>query len=221
MSLIKSPQGYYQSTILNRLPWLWHAFGTAAAPPPAGYLVLKQVHSNLVLTARECGDGVEGDALVSAEPGVVVGVKTADCVPLLLVDARLRAVAAVHAGWKGTVADIAGAAVEKMRVTFGCRSDDISAAIGPSIGACCFEVGPEVAHQFGTLFPERDDLHERTRVDLRESNRRQLVRAGVPDSQVDVGTQCTVCGGREFYSWRRDKVVGERMFAVIGVRSEG
>jgi YfiH family protein len=221
VSVVKSPQGYYQSTVLGRFPWLWHAFGTAAAPPPAGYLVLKQIHSNLVLTARECGPGVEGDALVTAEPGVVVAAKTADCVPLLMADARLRAVAAVHAGWKGTLADIAGAAVRKLRTEFGSRPEDIWVAIGPSIGACCFEVGPEVAHQFGTLFPERDDLHERTRVDLRESNRRLLVEAGVPAAQIDVGAACTVCGGAEFYSWRRDKVAGERMFAVIGVRAEG
>jgi YfiH family protein len=221
VSLIRSPQGYYQSTILQRLPWLWHAFGTAMAAPPAGYLVLRQVHSNVVLTALECGEATEGDALVSGDAGVVVGVKTADCVPLLLADERLRAVAAVHAGWKGTVANIAGAAVEKMRAEFGSRPEDLWGALGPAIGGCCFEVGPEVAHQFGTLFPDRDDLQQRTRVDLRESNRRQLVGAGVLQSRLDVGTQCTVCGGREFYSWRRDKVTGERMFAVIGVRAEG
>lgn len=221
MSLIQSPRGYYQSTLFNRLPWLHHAFGTAMAPPPPGYLVLKQVHSSTVLAARECSEGVEGDALVSAEPGVVVGVKTADCVPLLLADVRRRAVAAVHAGWKGTLANIAAAAAVKMHREFGSRPEDLYGALGPCIGACCFEVGPEVAHQFGTLFPERNDLHQRTRVDLRESNRRQLLAVGLQDERLDVGTQCTVCGGREFYSWRRDKVAGERMFSVVGVRADG
>jgi YfiH family protein len=159
----------------------------------------------------------EGDALITARGGVRVAVKTADCIPLLLFDPRQRAVAAVHAGWRGVVANIAGAAVAALGAKYGTRGDDVVAALGPAIGGCCFEVGPEVAEQFRATFPERDDLTGRTKVDLQEAVVRQLVAAGVQKLQIDRGAPCTSCGGREFFSWRRDRVLGERMFAVIGL----
>lgn len=216
MSIVRAPQGYYLSTLLSGLEWAGHAFGTAIAAPAPGYKLLHQIHSATVLEARECGPGVEGDALITRECGVFVGVKTADCVPLLIADPVQRAVAAVHAGWRGTLSGIAAMAVARMGEAFGSRPEDLVAAIGPSIGVCCFEVGPEVAVEFGDIFPERCDLLQKTKLDLREANLRQLLAAGVPARQIDSDPPCTYCGGAEFYSWRRDRVAGQRMFAAIG-----
>jgi YfiH family protein len=193
-----------------------HSFGTAIASPAPGYKLLHQIHSARVLEARECGPGVEGDALITRDHGVFIGVKTADCVPLLIADPVQRAVAAVHAGWRGTLSAIAVTAITRMGEAFGSRPEDLVVAMGPSIGECCFEVGPEVAVEFGGIFPERGDLHQKTTLDLREANLRQLLSAGVPGSRIDAGPPCTCCGGAEFYSWRRDGVPGQRMFTAIG-----
>lgn len=216
MSIRRLPEGHYHSTLLGRCEGLYHVFGTASAPPPEGYALLKQVHSAIVAEPGECA---EGDALVTRQIGVRVAVKTADCVPVLLYDPRARAVAAVHAGWRGVVQNIAGAAVAEMTRRFGTQPEDLLAAIGPRIGACCFEVGPEVAHQFRTLFPEREDLDRHTKVDLEEGVVRQLAASGVQGLRIDRGAPCTYCGGEEFFSWRRDRVAGQRMYAVIGLKA--
>lgn len=219
MSIVRSPRGYYISTLLSHLEWVEHCFGTAIASPAPGYRLLHQIHSAKVLEARECGPGVEGDALITRELGTFVGVKTADCVPLLIADPVQRAVAAVHAGWRGTLAGIATTTMARLGDAFGSRPEDLIVAIGPSIGVCCFEVGPEVAIEFSQLFPERSDLRQTTKLDLREANLRQLRDAGVPRAHIDDNPPCTCCGGTEFYSWRRDRVAGQRMFAAIGAIS--
>lgn len=217
MSIVRSPEGHYQSTLLAECAGLFHVFGTAAAPPPEGYATLQQIHSSCVLEACSPGQTGEGDAWITAKGGVRVAVKTADCIPLLMYDPRHRAVAAVHAGWRGVLQNIARAAVEALGLRYGSRSEDLVAALGPAIGGCCFEVGPEVAVQFRELFPERNDLNGQTRVNLQEAVVRQLLEVGMQDRHIDRGAPCTSCGGREFFSWRRDKVPGERMFAVIGL----
>lgn len=217
MSIVRHPSGHYSSTLLAQYAGLYHAFGTAAAAPPGGYATLQQIHSARVVEACVPGEPDEGDALITAEAQVRVAVKTADCVPLLLFDPRRKAVAAVHAGWRGVVQDIAAAAVEAMARRYGTRPEDLAAAVGPAIGGCCFEVGPEVAEQFRRIFPERGDLDRQTNVDLEEAVARQLRAAGVQDQQIDRGAPCTYCGGQEFFSWRRDRVLGQRMFAVIGL----
>jgi len=219
VSFVKSPQGHYISTLLAGLEGVDHAFGTAAVPPLPGYLTLHQVHSARILHASECSPAAEGDALFTSEQGVFVGVKTADCVPLLLYDPVRRVVAAVHSGWRGTVLNIASGAVARLGSSCGSKPVSLHAAIGPSIGGCCFEVGPEVGIQFRNIFPERSDLGNPTTVDLREAVRRQLVQAGVPAAQIDADAPCTFCGGTEFYSWRRDRIQGQRMFAVIGLKT--
>lgn len=219
MSIVRSPEGHYQSTLLAECVGLVHVFGTAAAPPPEGYATLQQVHSARVLEATGPGQTGEGDAWITALGGVRVAVKTADCIPLLMYDPRHRAVAAVHAGWRGVVQNIARAAVEALSLRYGSRSEDVMAALGPAIGGCCFEVGPEVAVQFRELFPERNDLEGRTRVNLIEAVVRQLRATGVQDRHIDRGAPCTFCGGREFFSWRRDRAPGQRMFAVIGLEA--
>jgi Uncharacterized conserved protein len=127
-------------------------------------------------------------------------------------------VAAVHAGWRGSAQAIVAKTVGAMAARFGSRARDLQAAIGPAIGACCYEVGPEVASQFKEFFPERDDLEERTRLDLPEANRRQLLSAGVPPDRIHVCGLCTACLAGEFFSWRRDRRKHERIVSAIGIR---
>jgi YfiH family protein len=162
--------------------------------------------------AAEGRAGVLGqaDALLEDTPGAVVAVRTADCIPILLADARHRAVAAVHAGWRGTVAGIVGHAVEAMRQRFGTWPEDLHAAIGPGIGKCCYEVGPEVAAHFGAA--------GRSHIDLTEANRSQLVAAGVEPARVYVAGLCTMCHPDEFHSFRRDHEAAGRMYSFAGVR---
>jgi YfiH family protein len=152
----------------------------------------------------------EGDALLENVPGAVVAVKTADCIPVLLIDERLRAVAAVHAGWRGTAARIAAAAVAAMRERFGTRAEDVHAAIGPGIGKCCYEVGAEVAARFG----EQGRAH----IDLAAENRRQLEEIGVTPSRIYASNLCTMCRGEEFHSFRRDKEAAGRLLSFAGIR---
>jgi len=217
----RNPDGGWRSSRLSELSWLLHCFGTALHSPEGEILLLKQVHSTAVHDARGWAPAMEGDGLIAVEPGAKVGVKTADCVPILLADRRRKAVAAVHAGWRGAAAGIAGAAARRMAEVCGTDPADLIAAIGPSIGPCCFEVGPEVAQLFRPLFPQRRDLDRKTKIDLLEANVLQLEAAGVPKRQIDrEGAPCTFCGGAEFHSWRRDRKEGLRMIAVIGIRQD-
>ena len=219
-------QHVYRAESLERFLWLQHGFGTRLSngwPDVSRLVTPKQVHSDHVLlvgddapTGADARAGA-GDALVSDRRGMMAGVLTADCLPVLLVDARLRAIGAIHAGWRGTMQGISAKAVSVMTCQFGTDPVHIWAAIGPGIGPCCFEVGPEVAGQFNGIFPERADLNQRTRLDLAEANRRQLVAAGVPTSQIEMSGLCTVCGAEEFYSWRRERNTTGRMLSAIGL----
>jgi YfiH family protein len=202
----------YRSTELDSLGWLVHGFGTRHSDIPALFSQLatvKQVHSATCVFA-EGRPGIlgEADALLEDRPGAVVAVKTADCMPVLLADQKNRAVAAVHAGWRGTAAHILQRAVEAMGARFGTAPADLHAAIGPGIGACCYEVGPEVAAQFG--------LQRRVHLDLAAENRRQLLNTGIPIERIYVSGLCTMCGAG-FHSFRRDKDAAGRMYSFIGI----
>jgi YfiH family protein len=203
----------YRVTELDSLPWLVHGFGTRLARVPALFAnlaTLRQIHSTACVAAAGRGGvlGV-GDALLENTPGSVVAIKTADCLPILLVDERRRAVAAVHAGWRGTVAGMAQRAVEAMGAQFGSLAGDLHAAIGPGIGKCCYEVGPEVAAQFGQ--------QGRAHVDLAAANRRQLMDAGVTPERIYASNLCTMCRGEEFHSFRRDKEAAGRLYSFAGI----
>lgn len=209
-------EGVLQSPRLSEFSWLWHGFGTRMADGwPGEYTSLKQIHSDIVRlvdTAGSCSG--EGDALVTAGPGVRIGVRTADCVPLLLVDPDNRAVAAIHAGWRGTVSEVARKSVEAMKRAFNSQPARLHAAIGPCIAECCFEVGREVASEFHPWFP---DWNTRTHIDLVSVNAKQLKEAGLIEDHIDVANLCTVCDpeGR-FHSFRRDKDRSGRMVAAVG-----
>ena len=209
----KDSRQIYRVTELDSLPWLVHGFGTRLANVPALFenlATLRQIHSaTCVGAAGRHGVLGEGDALLENTSGSVVAIKTADCLPILLVDDRHRAVAAVHAGWRGTVAGIAQRAVEAMRAQFGSVPEDLRAAIGPGIGECCYEVGPEVAAQFGR--------QGRAHVDLAEANRRRLMDAGVTPERIYASNLCTMCRADEFHSFRRDKEAAGRLFSFAGI----
>ncbi len=203
----------YRSRSFAAFDWLEHGFGTRLSPgfaAGAEVSTLKQIHSAICVQASAGGCLGEGDALVTSVPGRPVSVRTADCLPILMADERQRTVAAVHAGWRGTIQGIVACAARMLG-----RAEDLHVAIGPGIGHCCFEVGPEVAGQFRELFPERADLAARTSIDLVEANRRQLIRAGVPPSRIYPASLCTVCRG-EFHSFRRDREQAGRMVSMIG-----
>jgi len=170
------------------------------------------------------GDDDRCDALVSDLPQTLLGVKTADCVPLLMGDARTGAFAAVHAGWRGTLATIAIHAIEQLQNQYLVRPEDLRVAIGPAAGACCYEVGRDVIDAFKTRFTYADDLFTATRedhalIDLYEANRRQLASVGVTAERIHTSPLCTMCRTDLFFSYRREKSlhgkVG-RLLAVIG-----
>jgi YfiH family protein len=205
------PQGNYRLPELDQFEWLVYGFGTRISSLPESLTTLKQIHSDIVVPAAgRTGCLGEGDALISNTPGGTVAVKTADCLPILLVDGRNRAVAAVHAGWRGTVRQIARRSADIMRRHFDTLPADIHAALGPAIGACCYEVGPEVATEFGQS--------GRAHIDLVEENRRQLLAEGIPGGQIHAAGLCTQCRAEDFWSYRRDKEGAGRMFSFVGIR---
>jgi YfiH family protein len=209
----KDPRQVYRASELDSLPWLIHGFGTRRCDVAAWFANLatvKQVHSATCVVAEgRCGVLEQGDALLEDRPGAVIAIKTADCIPILLVDERRRAVAAVHAGWRGTVAHIASAAVDAMRARFGTDPRDLHAAIGPGIGKCCYEVGPEVAARFG----EQGRAH----ISLGSANRAQLAAAGVTPERIYASNLCTMCLAEEFHSFRRDGEAAGRLYSFVGV----
>ena len=212
--------GAYRVPAFLEFPWLEHGFGTRAAtswPDPSRLALLKQIHSTTVIEAKSPGWLGQGDALTTNVPGLLTGIRTADCVPILLVDSRNRAVAAVHAGWRGTAGRIAAATAAEMGRLFGTSPTDLHAAIGPAIGECCYEVGPEVARRFAPWWPALESIDRPAHLDLVETNRRQLQEAGIPRERIFTGAVCTCCTGT-LHSFRRDKDAAGRMISAIGIR---
>jgi YfiH family protein len=173
------------------------------------------------------GDTIYCDAIVSNAAGVLAGVKTADCVPILIGDPQTGACAAVHAGWRGTLAGIAIQALQSMSAQYDSKPHDVRIAIGPAAGSCCYEVGPDVIDGFKSGFPTQE-LFTETRaghacIDLLKANREQLISAGVDPKRIDVAPLCTMCRTDLFFSYRREKNVrGKvgRLMSVIGRKGE-
>ncbi len=189
-----------------------------------------QVHGTDVRVARnvpdERCDKEKSDAVITQQKGLLVGVKTADCVPVLLGDAATGAVAAVHAGWRGTQSGILGHALKQMRDEFGTQPADIHAAIGPAALACCYQIGPEVIAAFTEKFTYADALFNEhhgghAHIDLHRANRQQLADAGVPAANIYAAPLCTMCRTDLFFSYRREKArrgKTGRLLSVIGKR---
>lgn len=204
----------------------------AASVGAARTITTIQVHGRAVAAVSGAAEPSsirpEADALVSNRADLAIAIRTADCVPLLLADAATGAVAAVHAGWRGTAAGIVGAALDAMTLEFGTRPADIIAAIGPSIGACCYEVGSELVDAFAAAGHSRDlvdrwfltapsrsgPLH----LDLPSANRDQLILAGVPEECVYRSELCTAMHLDILTSYRVEKQLAGRMAAVIRAR---
>jgi YfiH family protein len=201
--------------------------GAVGAP----IFVARQVHGTAIARARAGDDPralaqVEADGICSDSSGLAVGVFVADCVPALIVDPRTGSFAAVHAGWRGTVAGVLPAAVRALETEFGARPEDLRAALGPAIGPCCFEVGPEVVAAFEALFPDARArgivlpspraAPGKANVDLKAANRLLLERAGVAPAAIDTGPECTQCDRARFFSFRRDGGGIGQLMGVVG-----
>jgi len=212
----------------------------------ADTVTLNQVHGREVVTIRRdveagsTGPGLharpDADALVSNDPRVAIAVRAADCVPLLLADTKTGAVAAVHAGWRGTAAGVASAAVETLTRDFGVQPQNLVAAIGPSIGPCCYEVGSELVDAFAAAGhprhlvdrwfsrPKREAdasrrQGEKLYLDVPGANRDQLVLAGVPEDQIFLSGLCTALNLDVLTAYRVEKAQAGRIAGVIRSRA--
>jgi len=249
-----------QSVLANRRLLAEAVAGNAQIP----LIALRQFHSNLIVRAtaadailklphkagapsdRSSSLGWKADGQMTGEPGLLLAVQTADCIPVLVADTRRRAVAAFHAGWRGTVKRIVETGIGRMRLAFGSRPQDLIAAIGPGSGACCYAVGEEVLSEFESQFSYARELfcevfssdplksrypmlfltqrapgHSSTgpslHVDLIEANRRQLLAAGLAADSIQVVRGCTQCHPELFFSHRASRGHTGRMMAVIGI----
>lgn len=218
--------------------------------PETPLISLRQCHSNLIVQADRADAARahphKADGQMTDEPGLLLAIQTADCIPVLVADRKRRAVAAFHAGWRGTVKRIVETGVGRMRLAFGSRPEDLIAAIGPGIGLCCYAVGDEVLSEFESQFSYSRELfkevfdtdpvrrkypmlfltqrapgHSPTRpslhVDLVEANRRQLLAAGLKPEAIRVIGGCTQCHNDLFFSHRASHGYTGRMMAVIGI----
>jgi hypothetical protein len=219
--------------------------------PATPLVTVRQIHSSVVRVAGAADERRErpakADGLMSDEPGLLLGVQTADCIPVLVADRKRRVVAAFHAGWRGTVSRIVESGVGRMRLEFGSRPEDLIAAIGPGIGPCCYAVGDEVLSSFESQFayarelfrevydadpvrtkypmlfltqraPGHSEIGPSLHLNLVEANRRQLLDAGVKPRAIKVTGGCTSCQPELFFSHRASQGRAGRMMSVIGIR---
>jgi polyphenol oxidase len=189
-----------------------------------GLVTLRQMHSGL---ARRVGRAevaerasLWGDGLLTDAPGILLGIQTADCLPVLIADRKRRAVGAFHAGWRGTLKGIVERGVASMVREFESSPRDLVAAIGPGIGQCCFAVGVEVRDLFAARYMYSEELFSGDKglsLDLAEANRRQLLDAGLSPDAIVTLNACTSCRTDAFFSYRAERGKTGRLMAVIGV----
>ncbi|HWF93107.1 MAG TPA: peptidoglycan editing factor PgeF [Terriglobales bacterium] len=212
-------------------------------------VTLRQIHSDLIhCVTTPPMEQLAGDGLITCDPEIVLGIQTADCLPIILVDTKKRAVGVFHAGWRGTMKRIVEKGVGEMRRCFGSMPRDIKAAIGPGIRGCCYEVGEEVRRAFEAQFeyasalfreakdsdhirerypmlfltsraPGHSDLPKRIYLDLAEANRRQLLAAGVFARNIESSPLCTACRTDLLFSCRKEKGGTGRMLAAVGIKA--
>jgi YfiH family protein len=215
-------------------PLSWERLGPALGVASSRFVTLNQVHGCRVIAVHRGLDEAsltalqvtrpDADAIISDDQSVGLVVRAADCVPLLIADRRRGAVGAVHAGWRGTAARVASAAVHALEREFGSRPDDLMAVIGPAIGACCYEVGSDVVDAFAAAGHERHLIDRwflsppadrRLRLDVPGANRDQLILAGVPEEQIYVAGLCTAMHLDVLTSYRAEKEGAGRIAGVI------
>jgi YfiH family protein len=211
-------------------------------------ITLRQVHSDVIhCVSAVPNEQLAGDGLITATPGLLLAIQTADCLPVIIVDTKRRAVGVFHAGWRGTVKRIVEKGVGEMFLRLGSRPRDLKAAIGPGIQGCCYQVGEEVRTKFESQFsyaaslfhevkesdpvrekypllfltaraPGHGELPPKIFLDLVEANRRQLLSAGVPRKNIDSSPLCTNCNPDLLFSYRAEKGKTGRMMGVAGIR---
>lgn len=210
----------------------------------------RQIHSDLIhCVSSRPEHPPAGDGLVTRTPGLLVGVLAADCLPIIIVDTKKRAVGVFHAGWCGTIKRIVEKGIGELRRHFGSRPSDLKAAIGPGIRDCCYQVGPELRDKFESQFayanslfreskesdeirqkypllflnqraPGHGELPKKIFLNLAEANRRQLTDAGIAEKNIFDDGLCTSCRSDLFFSHRAEKGVTGRMLAVVGIRAK-
>ncbi|GIT97294.1 peptidoglycan editing factor PgeF [Sulfurovum sp. TSL1] len=195
---------------------------------PMHYIVADQTHSDNIklITQKETkgweslSDAIENcDALITDVKGVVLTILTADCVPILLYDKKKEVVAAVHAGWKGTKAQIVSKTVQRMTEMYGCDPKEIIAGVAPSIGRCCYEVGEEVAEHFFDIPKGFTPVGEKFMLDLPFINRQQLLDAGLQEENIEMSHVCTACNVERFFSYRKEQGCSGRFMSMIGMKN--
>jgi hypothetical protein len=222
--------------------------GAIRGKKPWPIVTLRQIHSDLVHCVTKLPkEPLVGDGLVTRMPGILLAIQTADCLPVILVDTKQRAMGVFHAGWRGTVKRIVEKGVGEMQRWFGTLPRNVKAAIGPGIHSCCYEVGEEVRQQFESQFAYAEELFREVKesdpvrekypllfltarapghgelppklfLDLVEANRGQLVSAGVLAKNISASPLCTACRPDLLFSYRAEKGVTGRMMAVAGIR---
>jgi YfiH family protein len=241
-----SPSDVRENVLENRRRLL-----DALGAPGAQLITLRQIHSSLVRRIShadlERSQPWKGDGFMTDEPGLLLGIQTADCIPVLVADVRRKAVAAFHAGWRGTLKRIVENGVGRMRAEFRSRPEDLVAAIGPGIAACCYAVGEEVRSEFASQFayapelftevsdsdpirekypllfltaraPGHSNLGPSLHLDLFEANRRQLLDAGLRPDAITVVGDCTRCHNNRYFSYRAEQGFTGRLLSVAGIR---
>jgi polyphenol oxidase len=247
MNLGFTAQDSRRSVEQNRAKFLRQLGGTGKGGAWA-LVSLRQIHSDLIHCISEVPrSALAGDGLITQTPRILLSILTADCLPVILADRKSRAVGVFHAGWRGTVQRIVEKGVGEMLRRFGTSPADLSAAIGPGVHACCYNVGPEVRIRFesqfeygGKLFreveesdpvrekypllfltaraPGHSELPRKIFLDLVEANRRQLRAAGVAERHISASPLCTACHTDRLFSYRAEKGVTGRMMAAAGIR---
>lgn len=209
------------SPLLATVPGIVHGFGTQtdADPPFPGIVTVKQVHGTYLYFVEE-DRRIEKpgyDILMTAQRGTAIGVKTADCLPILLVELERRIIAAAHAGWRGTKGRIIHEVVGEIEKRGG-RPENLAVALGPCIGRECYEVEQDVASLFGDVSPYlRRKSETKWLLDLQETNRQELVAAGVRPERIDTVSLCTHCRHDLFHSYRRDGKSSGRMVNFLSL----
>jgi uncharacterized protein, YfiH family len=231
----------------NRKAFAFAVNGTKSGDMPWPLITGRQIHSDLIhFVGEKLKQVPAGDGLITSTPGILLAVQTADCLPVILVDKKRRAIGVFHAGWRGTLKRILEKGVGEMQRYLGTRPADLRAAIGPGIRGCCYQVGSEVKSAFESQFgyandlfretKETDEIHEKYPllfltsrapghsqlpkqifINLAQANRRQLLDAGVPARNIsDIGL-CTSCRTDLFFSHRAENGVTGRMMAAVGI----
>ncbi len=214
---------------------------------PCPLITLRQIHSDIIHCVSDLGSNEPaGDGMVSQTPRLLLGVQSADCLPVILADKKRKAVGIFHAGWRGTLKRIVEKGAGEMRRWFGTLPRDIRAAIGPGIHGCCYEVGPDIRESFESQFeygprlfreieesdpvrekypmlfltaraPGHSELPKKIFLDLPEANRLQLLAIGVPAKNISVSALCTACNPDSLFSYRAEKGFTGRMIGVVGI----